>query len=192
MGIGRTILALLVASSAPGSGAKPLIYNQVCAACVARSRDADFTIAVLARPVDCRRKPPAHRPSADGACAIRRQFLSVIAPADYSAGMTDGGSGHAVASDQCPTWAASEANLRDRAVRLRNRRRRYCLRRSCDGYDKASNSNQPDHSYPPFFTVGFFNLAVRGSKQRGMPRISFLQLRRKEATNSATTMLNTG
>ena len=63
--------------------------------------------------------------------------------------------------------------------RLRNRRRRYCLRRSCYGYDKASSGNQPDHSYPPFFTVGFFNLAVGGSKQRGMPRISFLQLRRK-------------
>jgi hypothetical protein len=29
------------------------------------------------------------------------------------------------------------------------------LRRSCDGYDKASNSNQPDHSYPPFIAVGF-------------------------------------
>jgi hypothetical protein len=57
--------------------------------------------------------------------------------------MTDGGSGHAVASDQCPTWAASKANLRDHAVRLRNRRRRYCLRRSCNGYDKASSSNQP-------------------------------------------------
>jgi hypothetical protein len=26
--------------------------------------------------------------------------------------------------------------LRDHAVRLRNRRRRYCLRRSCEGYDK--------------------------------------------------------
>src|SRR5262249_4899900 len=83
------------------------------------------------------------------------QFLSVIASADGSAGMTDGGFGHAVASDQCPTWAACEANLHDRAVRLRNRRRRYRLRRSCDGYDKAGSSNQPHHSYPPFFTVGF-------------------------------------
>src|SRR6266699_3084199 len=92
--------------------------------------------------------------------AIMARLRSVIAPADGSAGMTDGGSGHAVASHQCPTWAASEANLRDHAVRLRNRRRRYCLRRSCYGYDKASNSNQPDHSYPPFFTVGSFNLAV--------------------------------
>jgi AraC-like DNA-binding protein len=86
--------------------------------------------------------------------AIMARLRSVIAPADGSAGMTDGGSGHAVASHQCPTWAASEANLRDHAVRLRNRRRRYCLRRSCYGYDKASSGNQPDHSYPPFFTVG--------------------------------------
>jgi hypothetical protein len=105
----------------------------------------------------------AYRLQAQAVCSppVRRrclrdqyQFLSV-ASADGSAGMTDGGSGHAAASDQCPTWAACEANLHDRAVRLRNRRRRYCLRRSCDGYDKASNGNQPDHSYPPFFTVGF-------------------------------------
>jgi len=76
--------------------------------------------------------------------------------------MTDGGSGHAVASDHCPTWAASEANLRDHAVRLRKRRRRYCLRRNCDGYDKASSSNQPDHSYLLLY--------------RRLSRISFLQL----------------
>ena len=94
------------------------------------------------------------------------QFLSVRAPADDSASMTDGGSGHAAASDHCPTRAASEANLCDHAIRLRNRHRRYCLRRSCYGYDKASSSNQPDHSYPPFFPVGSFNLAVGGSKQR--------------------------
>ena len=104
---------------------------------------------------------------------------SLIAPAVRSTGMADGGSGDADTSNTGPTWAASEANLRDHAVRLRKRRRRYCLRRSCYGYDKASSSNQPDHSYPPFFTVGFFNLAVGGSKQRGMPRSSFLQLRRK-------------
>jgi hypothetical protein len=109
----------------------------------------------------------------------RCQFLSVVAPADGSTGMTDSGSGHAVASDHCPTWAASEANLRD-TVRLRNRRRRYCLRRSCDGYDKANSSNQPDHSYPPFFTVGSFNLAVRDPNSGVCLGISFLQLRRKE------------
>jgi hypothetical protein len=54
----------------------------------------------------------------------------------------------------------AEANLRNHAIRLRNRRRRYCLRRSCCGYEKASNSNQPDHSYPPFYTRRLFNLAV--------------------------------
>ena len=79
--------------------AKAIAANQVCAACVAKSRDTDLTTALLARPVDCRHKPFAHRLSADGVCAIRRQFLSVIAPADGSAGMTDGGSGHAAASD---------------------------------------------------------------------------------------------
>src|SRR6266699_1492572 len=44
------------------------------------------------------------------------QFLSVRAPADDSASMTDGGSGHAAASDHCPTRAASEANLCDHAI----------------------------------------------------------------------------
>jgi hypothetical protein len=44
---------------------------------------------VLARPADCGRKPSAQRVSTDGACAIRRQFLSVIAPADDSAGGAD-------------------------------------------------------------------------------------------------------
>jgi hypothetical protein len=143
--------------------AKAIAANQVCSACVARPRDTDFTTALLTRPVDCRHKPFAHRLSEDGACAIRRQFLSVIAPADGSAGMTDGGSGHAVASDQCPTWPASEANLRDHAVRLRNRRRRYCLRRSCYGYDKASGSNQPDHFLSSILYRGLFNLAVRAT-----------------------------
>lgn len=58
---------------------------------------------------------------------------SARAPADGSTGLANGGSGHASASDHCPTYAASEANLRDHAVRLRSRRRRYCVRRSCDG-----------------------------------------------------------
>ena len=66
-----------------------------------------------------------------------RRWCSVIAPAvapaDHSAGMTDGGSGHADTINSGPKWAASQANLRDHAVRLRERRRRYCLCRSCDG-----------------------------------------------------------
>jgi len=47
--------------------------------------------------------------------------------------MTDGASGYADAINSGPKWAASQANLRDHAVRLRDRRGRYCLRRSCDG-----------------------------------------------------------
>jgi hypothetical protein len=80
----------------------------------------------------------------------------------------DGGSGDADTSNSGPTWSASEANLREHAVRLRKRRGRYCLRRSCEGYDKASSSNQPDHSYPPL-------------KDRSL----YLQ------DNSATTVVNT-
>jgi len=76
---------------------------------------------------------------------------SAGAPAHGSAGLADGGSGHAVATDHCPTYAAAEANLRDHAVRLRNRRGRHCLRRSCDGQGKAGNRNQSDHSSPPFY-----------------------------------------
>src|SRR5260370_32771420 len=80
----------------------------------------------------------------------RRQFggaRSVIAPADGSPGMADGGSGDADTSNSGSTWTASEANLRDHAVRLSKRRGRYCLRRSREGYDPAGSSNQPDHSY---------------------------------------------
>jgi hypothetical protein len=88
--------------------------------------------------------------AAPGAWAITWQFLSVSGPADGSAGMANGGSGHAAASDQCPAGAASEADLRERAG-LRNRRRRYGLRRRRDGDDEAGSSNQPDHSYPPLF-----------------------------------------
>src|SRR5262249_8516806 len=78
-----------------------------------------------------------------------------IAPTDHSAGMADGGPGHADTTNSGPTRTASQANLRDHAVRLRKRRRRYCVRRSCDGYDKASSNNQPDHSYPPFLRWAF-------------------------------------
>jgi len=95
---------------------------------------------------------------------LRSVIASAVAPAD----MTDGRSGHADTTNSGPTWAACEANLREHAVRLRKRRGRYCLRRSCEGYDKASSSNQPDHSYPPL-------------KDRSL----YLQ------ENSATTMLNT-
>ena len=78
-------------------------------------------------------------------CAAR-----LVAPAVRSPGMTNGGSGDADTTNSGPTWAAAKANLGEHAVRLRKRRGRYCLRRSCEGYDKTSSSNQPDHFYPPF------------------------------------------
>ena len=70
-------------------------------------------------------------------------------PADGAAGMTDGGSCHANPVDACPTYAASKSDLRDHAVRLRNRRRCHSLRRCRNRQGEASNSNQPDHSAPP-------------------------------------------
>ena len=51
------------------------------------------------------------------------QLRLVLAPAvrsaGHSAGMTDGASGYADAVDSGPKRAASQANLRDHAVRLR-------------------------------------------------------------------------
>jgi hypothetical protein len=44
------------------------------------------------------------------------------APADDSAGMPDGGSGYAAASNECPTRAASEADFNAHSVRLMKRR----------------------------------------------------------------------
>jgi len=64
--------------------------------------------------------------------------------------MADGGSGYADTSNSGPTRAAPEAYLREHAVRLSKRRGRYCLCRSYKGYGKASSSNQPDHSNPPW------------------------------------------
>ena len=54
----------------------------------------------------------------------------VIAPADGSPGMADGGSGDADTSNSGPTWSASEANLRDHAVRQRKRQARSNNRRN--------------------------------------------------------------
>src|SRR5262245_61869165 len=86
---------------------------------------------------------------------LRSERTPAVRPTRHSAGMTNGTDGHAVTSNSGPQWAASQADLRDHAVRLRNRRWRQCLRRSCDGYDKASSSNQPDHSSPPYDTLVF-------------------------------------
>jgi hypothetical protein len=55
-------------------------------------------------------------------------------PADGSAGVADGGSGHADTMNSCPARAAAVSDLRDHAVRPRdNLRGRHCLRRRCDG-----------------------------------------------------------
>ena len=70
-----------------------------------------------------------------------RSIAPAVASTDGATGVPDGGSCYANTLNSGPTWAASQANLRDHAVRLRNRRWCYCLRRSCDGYDKASSSN---------------------------------------------------
>jgi len=77
-------------------------------------------------------------------CAAR-----LVAPAVRSPGMTNGGSGDANTTNSGPTWAAAKANLREHAVRLRKRRGRYCLRGSCESYDKTSSSNQPNHFFLP-------------------------------------------
>jgi hypothetical protein len=68
------------------------------------------------------------RPICDVWTPVRlRSVTSAVGPTGHSTGMSDGGSGHADTINSGPTWAAPQANLRDHAVRLRNRRWRYCL-----------------------------------------------------------------
>jgi hypothetical protein len=74
---------------------------------------------------------------------------SVKAPAVSPTSMANGNSSDTDTSNSGPARAASEANLREHGVRLSKRGRRYCLRRSCEGYGKANSSNQPDHGDPP-------------------------------------------
>jgi hypothetical protein len=88
-----------------------------------------------------------------------------VGPAGHSAGMTNGGSGHADTTNSGPAWAASQANLRDHAVRLRKWRWCYCLRRSCDDEDKASSSDQPNHLLLPCYRTLSFK------KERAIPSI---------------------
>src|SRR5205807_8790116 len=57
--------------------------------------------------------------NASSVAHLRSVLASAVASADHSAGMTDSGSGHANTTNSGPTWAASQANLRDDAVRLR-------------------------------------------------------------------------
>jgi hypothetical protein len=67
-------------------------------------------------------------------------------PADLSADMALGGSGHADTINSYPTRAACFTDLRDHAVRLMKRPGRHCLRRCCDGQCK-DNGYEPDHSF---------------------------------------------
>src|SRR6202043_3707410 len=57
-----------------------------------------------------------------------------LVPADGSAGLAHGGSCHAHTVNSCPTSAAGGSDLRDHAVRLRNRRRGHSLCRYCNRY----------------------------------------------------------
>ena len=76
-----------------------------------------------------------------GSVGHLRSVAPAVASADHSASMADGASGHADTINSGPKRAASQANLREHTVRLRNRRWCYRVRRSCDGYEKAGGSN---------------------------------------------------
>ena len=117
---------------------------------------------VTAADASARRRRPAAISSGSlawvqtGTVSNRRRLEDIVlaghpgcTPADGAAGMTDGGSCHAYPVNPCPTYAASKSDLRDHAVRLRNRRRCHGLRRCRNRQSEASNSNQPDHSAPP-------------------------------------------
>ena len=51
-------------------------------------------------------------------CRLRSVSAATVSPAGHTAGMPNGGSGHADTNNSGPTWAASEAHLRDHAIRL--------------------------------------------------------------------------
>lgn len=80
-------------------------------------------------------------PDCDGSAPVRcrslvpsaNAFLPSQTPAGASTDLAGGGSGHADTINSNPTRAAADCDLRDHAVRLRNRCRRHSLRRSCDG-----------------------------------------------------------
>ena len=61
--------------------------------------------------------------------------IPASAPADLPADLAFGDSGHANTTNSCPTYSASDGDLRDRGhgVGLMKRRRRRGLRRRCDG-----------------------------------------------------------
>ena len=74
------------------------------------------------------RRPIDHRLGRQLGNAIRSVNASAIASADGTAGLPDGGSGHADAIDSGPKRAASQANLHHYTVPLRKRCWCYCLR----------------------------------------------------------------
>jgi hypothetical protein len=92
---------------------------------------------------------PAPPRNADGLKASVLAGHPGCTPADGAAGVTNSGSCHAHTVNPRPTDAAGKSDLRDHAIRLRNRRRCHSLRRRCNRSGEASNSNQPNHSAPP-------------------------------------------
>ena len=81
-------------------------------------------------------------PSQAALAELAAPVLSLISSnvsADGSAGVSDGGSCHAAASDSGPTWTTSETNLRRHSVRLMKRRERHSLRRCCERQRKRNS-----------------------------------------------------
>jgi hypothetical protein len=73
-------------------------------------------------------------------------------PPESSARLTDTAPGDADATNARPTRTASKGDLRDHAARLMDWCGCHGVRRCCDGQDKASNSDQPDHCFLPVYT----------------------------------------
>jgi len=85
---------------------------------------------------------PRPTPSQAALAELAAPVLSLISSnvsADGSAGVSDGGSCHAAASDSGPTWTTSETNLRRHSVRLMKRRERHSLRRCCERQRKGNS-----------------------------------------------------
>ena len=75
------------------------------------------------------------------------------APHSAPADLAFGGSGHANTTNSCPARSAGKGDLRGHAVQLIKRCGRQRLRRRCNDYGQGSNSDQPDHRFPPAFEL---------------------------------------
>ena len=75
------------------------------------------------------------------------------APHSAPADLAFGGSGHANTTNPCPARSAGVGDLCGHAVQVMKRRGRQRLRRRCDDYGQGSNSDQPDHRFPPAFEL---------------------------------------